>query len=273
MSPTNSIPKKVPVGITGKENTDKTFNRELTRINANTWGCDRRSFACICGLGLLQADGFECPVDVLEVDVDIEDLVEVFLLDLLHDFGIGFDERPEILTCFPRFHGVTLDQTMAYYALLIVVVVLLIFVNRLRRSKYGLALQSIGEAEIAASSIGVNVNAVKVVTFAISAFFMGLVGAVMVTQWTYVDSRIAFNMFYSFMPVLMAICGGVRQIRGQIIGAVILTLLAEALLTEFPYYYMLLFGLLVIIFILFFPSGLIALGDKLRKRRKVGLEG
>ena len=67
---------------------------------------------------------------------------------------------------------VALDQMMAYWALLIVVVVLLFVVNRYRRSKFGLALRSIGEAEIAASSIGVNVNAVKVVTFAVTAFFM-----------------------------------------------------------------------------------------------------
>jgi len=128
---------------------------------------------------------------------------------------------------------VGMDEKWVYYAMLVVMLILLIAVDSLGRSKYGLALQSIGEAEQAAACMGVNVNGVKVYTFTFSAFFMGLAGGMMVTQWTYVDSRTAFNMFYSFMPALMAIFGGLKKIRGQIVGAIVLTLLAESLLIKF----------------------------------------
>jgi branched-chain amino acid transport system permease protein len=158
-----------------------------------------------------------------------------------------------------------IDETQAYWAMLSVVVSLLISVQILKRSKYGLALQSIGQSELAAECMGVNVNALKVTIFVLSAFFMGIAGAIMVTQWTYVDPRTAFNVFYSFMPVLMAIFGGVEKIRGQIIGAIVLTLLAESLLIRFPYLYMLIFGILVLLVILFFPKGLIGIIEPRRK--------
>jgi len=164
---------------------------------------------------------------------------------------------------------VGLGEIVVYYAMFAIVVILLIMVNLLRVSKFGFALESIGQAELAAASMGVNVNAIKILTFAFGAFFMGLAGGITVTQWTYVDARTAFNMFYSFMPALMAIFGGIKKIRGQILGAVILTLLAESLLIKFPYQYMLIFGFLVVTVILFFPSGLIGLLDIIKKRRKL----
>jgi len=160
---------------------------------------------------------------------------------------------------------IDINETHAYWAMLSVIVILLISVHLLKRSRYGLALRSIGQGELAASSMGVNINAVKVTTFLFSACFMGIAGAIMVTQWTYVDSRTAFNMFYSFMPALMAIFGGVQKISGQVLGAIILTLLAESLLISFPYLYMLIFGTLVVLVILFFPKGLIGIMEHGKK--------
>jgi branched-chain amino acid transport system permease protein len=161
---------------------------------------------------------------------------------------------------------VEMDALMVYYAMLFIVVFVLLTVFIFKRSKYGLALQGIGQAELAAACMGVNVNRIKIVVFALSAFFMGLAGAIMVTQWTYVDSRTAFNMFYSFMPALMALFGGARQIHGQILGAVVLTLLTETLLIKFPYYYMLMFGLLIVTIILYSPSGLVGLFESAKRR-------
>jgi branched-chain amino acid transport system permease protein len=99
----------------------------------------------------------------------------------------------------------------------------------------------------------------KVVTFAISAVFMGAAGAVIATRWTYVDPYIAFNYLYSFMTVLMAIFGGMGLFYGPILGAAVIAYLEEILITRFPYYYMLLFGLILVVVILFLPKGLVDL--------------
>jgi branched-chain amino acid transport system permease protein len=146
--------------------------------------------------------------------------------------------------------------------------VLMLTTYFIKRSKFGLALQSIGDNEEAAVHRGINVTLVKVITFAISAFFMGAAGAIMATRWTYIDPRIAFDPLLSFMPVLMAIFGGTGQLYGPIIGAAVFAYLEEFLTTKFPYYYMLIFGIIMVVVILYLPNGLIGLVQKWRQRGK-----
>jgi len=155
------------------------------------------------------------------------------------------------------------DYNTIYYYLLGIFILLLLTAYLINRSRFGLALQSIGQEEDAAAHTGVNVTMLKVTTFAISAFFMGAAGAVMATKWTYIDPFIAFNPFYSFMPVVMAIFGGMGQLYGPIIGAVILTYLEEFLITKFAEVYMLIFGAILVIAILYLHDGLVGLIQKL----------
>ena len=161
---------------------------------------------------------------------------------------------------------IIVDNTTVYYLMLIIFVILMLTTYLIRRSKLGLALQSIGQEEDAAAHAGVNVTMVKAITFAISAFFMGATGAVMATKWTYIDPYIAFNPLYSFMPVLMAIFGGMGQLYGPVIGAAIFTYLEEFLITRFPYHYMLIFGIIMVVAILYLPDGLVGLVQELRRR-------
>lgn len=160
---------------------------------------------------------------------------------------------------------VLVDNNIIFYVLLTIFVVLTITHLLLRRSKFGLALKSIGQDEEAAAQTGVNVTLLKIMVFAVSALFMGATGAIMATRWTYVDPYIAFNMNYSFFPVLMAIFGGTGQIYGPFIGGVILAYLEELLLTRFQYFYMLVFGIILITFIVFLPDGLVGLIQRWRK--------
>jgi branched-chain amino acid transport system permease protein len=161
---------------------------------------------------------------------------------------------------------VIVDNTTVYYLMLIIFVILMLTTYIIGRSKLGLALQSIGQEEEAAAHTGVNVTIVKVITFAISATFMGASGAIMATKWTYIDPYIAFNPLYSFMPVLMAIFGGMGQLYGPVVGAAIFTYLEEFLITRFPYYYMLIFGIILVVSILYLPNGLVGVIQNLWKR-------
>jgi ABC-type branched-subunit amino acid transport system permease subunit len=68
------------------------------------------------------------------------------------------------------------------------------------------------------------------------------------------------------MPVLMAIFGGMGQFYGPILGAVAFSYLREILITRFPYYYMLLIGIILLVAILYLPSGLAGLIEKWRRR-------
>jgi branched-chain amino acid transport system permease protein len=161
---------------------------------------------------------------------------------------------------------ILVDNRTIYHVMFAVLVTLLLTAYLIRRSRFGLALRSIGEYEDAAAHTGVDVHALKTITFAISAVFTGAAGAIMATRWTYVDPYIAFDFRYSFMSVLMATFGGTGQFYGPILGAAIFGYLEEILLTKFPYYYMLIFGIVLIVTILYLPEGLAGLVQKLWRR-------
>ncbi|MBN1454207.1 MAG: branched-chain amino acid ABC transporter permease [Anaerolineales bacterium] len=168
---------------------------------------------------------------------------------------------------------VVVDYDTVYFIMLAILVLTLLTAYLIRHSKYGLALQGIGEQEEAAEHIGINVTRVKVSIFAISAFFIGATGAIMATRWTYVDPYIAFNMNFSFTPVLMAIFGGVGQLFGPVLGAIIFAYLEEILITQFPYYYMLVFGIILLVSVLYLPNGLVGLIQGWRARAMGGEHG
>jgi branched-chain amino acid transport system permease protein len=164
---------------------------------------------------------------------------------------------------------ITPESITIYYAMVIIFLAVLLASYLIKRSKYGLALQGIGESEDAAAHTGINVTRVKTVTFAVSAFFMGLTGAAMSLRWSYVDPTMAFDISRSFMPVLMAIFGGMGHLYAPIAGASIFSILEELFTTRFPYYYMLLFGLTMLLVIRFMPLGIEGVIERLRRRNKL----
>jgi branched-chain amino acid transport system permease protein len=170
-----------------------------------------------------------------------------------------------------RFVVVESNNTIYYY-LLGIAVITIIAAYLIKTSRYGLALQSIGENEEAARHMGINVTMVKITTYAVSSLFMGAAGVIMATKLTYVDPGTAFDPLMSFNPVLMAIFGGLGNLWGPVIGAVIFSYLQELLQTghwwgiDWSQYYKLIFGIILVVTILFLPNGLMGLIQKIRKR-------
>jgi branched-chain amino acid transport system permease protein len=157
------------------------------------------------------------------------------------------------------------DETI-FYAMLVIAVVTLLAIYFIRRSRLGLAMLSIGGNEDAAAHMGINTTRVKVLTFAISSFFMGLAGVIMAPIKIYIDPRIAFSLSYSFMPILMSVFGGMGQFYGPVVGAAVFAYLEKTLRTQFPQYFMLGFGIILVLIILFLPNGIAGLVSKLQNR-------
>lgn len=137
------------------------------------------------------------------------------------------------------------------------------------RGPLGYALRGIGADEDRAATLGVNPLRAKLAGFALSAAFAGAVGAAMAGRWTYLDPHTVFNPLIGFQTVLIVMVGGASRIQGAVVGAVIFSLLSEFLRMRFPYLYMVLLGLLLILSVLYLPNGLIAL----RWRRKAASHG
>jgi len=153
-----------------------------------------------------------------------------------------------------------------HYVMLGLVVVTLLTIYFIRRSRYGLALLSIGGNEEAAAHMGINTTMVKVILFTISAVFMGAAGVIMASSMIHVDSLSAFNVFNSFIPILMAIFGGTGQFYGPVVGAVVFGYLDRTLRVELREYFMLAFGIILVVVILFLPNGVAGLIPTLRDK-------
>lgn len=159
---------------------------------------------------------------------------------------------------------------VGYYAMFIVTVFTIAGAYMIRRSRYGLALQSIGEYEEAAAHGGINVVWTKIMIFAASAVPMAMAGAIIATQRAYIDPSVAFHLNISFLPVLMAMFGGMGNLAGPVIGAALFTYLGEQLLTRLPELYMLVFGVVLILSIVFMPHGVYGLGQQVWRKIRGG---
>ena len=159
-----------------------------------------------------------------------------------------------------RFNFNATPGETLYYYLLGLVVVLLVVAFIMKRSRFGKSLVSIRESEDAAAHIGINTTLVKILAFAISSFFMGAVGAAIGSNWPYIDPGTAFNSMNTFLPVLMVIFGGTRNLAGPVIGATVFAWLQDILRVNFSLYYMISIGAIMVIAILFMPDGLVGLG-------------
>ena len=125
--------------------------------------------------------------------------------------------------------GITLSGPMKYYYLLVLLALAVILINlRLQHSRIGRAWQAIREDEIAAKAIGINTRNIKLLAFAMGASFGGVAGGIFAAMQGFVSPE-SFSLIESVMILAMVVLGGMGHIPGVILGAVLLTILPEAL--------------------------------------------
>lgn len=141
----------------------------------------------------------------------------------------------------------------------------------IEKSKFGLGLSSIREDEDTAQTLGVNATVLKMIAFMLSAFLVGIVGGIYAYYRTYIHPATVFDIFISIIIVLMALLGGSRWWLGPVIGATILTIINEAL-TAFlgipGEVSRIIYGLLLVLVIMFMPNGVISFIERRRTPQK-----
>ncbi len=164
----------------------------------------------------------------------------------------------------PTFFGYrfSVNPTPYFYLMLALVIVTAFLLFRLCDSKIGRALVAMREDELAASCMGVPAFRVKLTAFGLSAFIAGLAGACFASKQTIITPD-SFDFVLSVLLLAMVVLGGMGNIWGVMLGALVLGVLPE-LLRSFANYRMLLFGLLMILMMIFRPQGL--LGSQLIRR-------
>jgi branched-chain amino acid transport system permease protein len=159
-----------------------------------------------------------------------------------------------------------LDRAMLLYTMLGLAVVTMLAIYFIGRSRLGLAMRSIGGNEEAAEHMGINTTRVKVLTFAISAIFMGAAGVVVAPSLSYSNPGIAFSVTYSFIPIVGAVFGGMGSLPGPFVGGIIFGFLEKTLRATLLTYFMIVFGAIMVLVILFLPGGIVGLVPMLRDK-------
>jgi branched-chain amino acid transport system permease protein len=129
----------------------------------------------------------------------------------------------------------------------------------IRHSKLGVALISIREDQDAASDLGVNPYATKLLAHALAAALAAAAGGVYAGYSAFVHPNGVFGFDISVAILLMPIIGGIGTVWGPVIGAVVYGLVQEELIASFPQFHLLLYGGLLILIILFEPGGVLGL--------------
>jgi branched-chain amino acid transport system permease protein len=148
------------------------------------------------------------------------------------------------------------DPTVIFYILLGFAAVATLLAAGVRLTRLGHGLRALREDEEAAETLGVPAARYKLVAFVISAAIPGLVGGVMALRATYFEPSTAFDPMISFAMIAMTIIGGSDDLRGPVLGAILLTGLSELLWDIAPQGYMLILGILLLVFVRFLPEGL-----------------
>ena len=184
------------------------------------------------------------------------------------------------------FLGLAISGPMKYYWLLLLVLVAVIAINlRLQNSRIGRAWEAVREDETAARAMGIDTTRIKLLAFAMGASFGGVAGGMFAAIQGFISPE-SFVFVESVMVVSMVVLGGMGNIRGVVLGAMLLSFVPEVLrytveplqkaafgrmLVEPEVLRMLVFGFALVLVMLFRPAGL--LPSAVRKRELAERKG
>ncbi|WP_343678582.1 high-affinity branched-chain amino acid ABC transporter permease LivM [Comamonas testosteroni] len=162
-------------------------------------------------------------------------------------------------TTFHQFFGMefnSMHMVIALYLMALLLAMVTLFIsNRLIRMPIGRAWEALREDEIACRSLGLNPMKIKLSAFTLGAMFAGFGGAFFAARQGIVNPE-SFTFIESALILAIVVLGGMGSQLGVIVAAIILTVLPE-LAREFSEYRMLIFGLVMILMMIWRPQGLL----------------
>jgi ABC-type branched-subunit amino acid transport system permease subunit len=206
--------------------------------------------------------------------------------------GIVGTDQPKIPAVL-GFHGYSfgLNPVPYYYLMLVIIVITIVLIANLRNSRLGRAWMAVREDEVAAAATGINTVTTKLLAFALGASFSGFAGSYYASKLFIVTPE-TFSFVVSVTVLLMVVLGGMGNIRGVIVGALVIYTIQSYVLVQLPGWIasatqalnigflnnidvagyvqrssILIFGVILVVIMLLRPQGLIP-----NAQRKVELE-
>jgi len=213
------------------------------------------------------------------VTLGFGEIIRIFLNNLSRPVNIT--NGPQGITGIDPFNlgGFRFDSPIKYYYVLLAVALAIIVINlRLQNSRIGRAWEAIREDEIAARAMGIDTRNLKLLAFAMGASFGGIAGGMFSAIQAFISPE-SFVLVESIMVISMVVLGGMGNVWGVILGALLLSFVPEILrwtvtpvqellfgrmIVEPEVIRMLLFGLALVLVMLYRPAGL--LPSAVRKR-------
>jgi len=166
------------------------------------------------------------------------------------------------------------DPTLFYFLSLLLLLVSLVLVMNILRSPSGRAMTAVRDSETSAESMGIHLAGTKTLAFALSAGFTGLAGALFAHRLTYLAPD-AFTIVTSIQLLLMVVVGGLGSLHGVVFGALFVGLLpqiiaiardsAPPVVAQIPGLEPAVFGLIMILFLIYEPLGIYGRWQKIRQ--------
>jgi branched-chain amino acid transport system permease protein len=172
------------------------------------------------------------------------------------DLGIMLRERTWI------------DKTWYFYIILIVAGASYYLVRKIIESKLGYYFVAIREDQDAAESLGINTTKYKTIALILSAVITGFAGVFYMNYMGYIDPKVVFALHdISIITIMVVMVGGVATYWGPVVGAIIMVLLAEIIrsIPKLGTAHHTLFGVLLIVIIIFLPNGIVGDFSKLKR--------
>jgi len=160
-----------------------------------------------------------------------------------------------------------------YYIILALALAGFLVMRACVSSRWGYFLNAIREDEDAAEALGVPAVRMKVIALAISAFFVALGGSFFASYQLYINPDLVYESQISIQMIVVTIVGGIGTLEGPVVGALIIVPLSEYFRSLSPLANPLIYGLFIVIFMLFLPEGIVSRVRYLLIRQTGGVAG
>lgn len=165
----------------------------------------------------------------------------------------------------PALFGYTLASDLSFYYVILAITLLAIWcAYSIINSPTGRAFDAIRNSESVAQTLAMPLSRVKLIAFMLAAFFAGIGGGLFASLVGFIDP-LEFGLWTSVRYIIIIVVGGLGSIVGSVVGAVALTVLPE-LLRDFKEYNELVFGVLLLAFLILIPHGLVSVVPRIRQR-------
>lgn len=185
-------------------------------------------FGILLGIPVLRVKGDYLAI----VTLGFGEIIRIVLNNMDHPINItnGSMGIPSIVP--PKFFGIAIQNPSQFYYIALAIFLVAIYVaTRLEHSKLGRAWKAVRDNEIAAQAMGIPLVKTKLAAFAIGASFSGMMGSVFAAKQMYIDAT-SFTYLESTMVLVMVILGGMGSIPGVILGAAVVIILNNQVLTD-----------------------------------------